>query len=95
LWPCWFESEQEGVDPCAHINAPVVPRAHLSLAGDFDRLTPPAGLGRIDAGLWMVYEAEDTLHASKLARYDMGFGNRRHARGGVVVSGAVVVIIPD
>ena len=39
----------------AQINALIAPRAHLSLAGNHDRLTPPAGLDRIDAELRRVY----------------------------------------
>jgi len=34
----------------AEINALIAPRPHLSLAGRYDRRTPPAGLDRIDAG---------------------------------------------
>ena len=39
----------------ADINALIAPRAHLSLAGNYDRLTPPAGLDRIDAALRKAY----------------------------------------
>ena len=38
----------------ADINALICPRAHLSLAGVYDRLTPPAGLHRVDAALQQV-----------------------------------------
>jgi dienelactone hydrolase len=55
----------------AQINALIAPRAHLSLAGNFDRLTPPAGLDRIDAELRQVYEAENAPEAWKLLRYDI------------------------
>jgi hypothetical protein len=54
------------------INALIAPRPHLSLAGNFDRLTPPAGLDRIDAELKQVYQAEDAPAAWKLSRYDIG-----------------------
>ena len=37
------------------INALICPRPHLSLAGIFDKLTPPLGLDRIDATLTQVY----------------------------------------
>lgn len=39
----------------ADINALIAPRPHLSLAGLHDRLTPPAGLDRIDAALRQIY----------------------------------------
>ena len=55
----------------AQINALIAPRVHLSLAGNFDRLTPPAGLDRIDAELRQVYEAENAAKAWKLLRYDI------------------------
>jgi len=56
----------------AQINALIAPRAHLSLAGNYDRLTPPAGLDRIDAELKKVYAQEGTPDAWKLLRYDIG-----------------------
>src|SRR5438445_2849491 len=56
----------------AQINALICPRAHLSLAGNFDRLTPPAGLDRIDAALRGVYAACGAAEAWKLLRYDIG-----------------------
>jgi hypothetical protein len=57
----------------AQINALIAPRAHLSLAGDFDPLTPPAGLDRIDAELRReVYKAEGAPEAWRLVRYRTG-----------------------
>jgi len=56
----------------AQINALIAPRAHLSLAGNYDPLTPPIGLDRIDAELQKVYEAEGAPDAWKLVRYDVG-----------------------
>jgi dienelactone hydrolase len=56
----------------AQINALIAPRPHLSLAGNFDPLTPPAGLDRIDAELRKVYEALGASDAWKLARYETG-----------------------
>jgi acetyl esterase/lipase len=53
----------------AQINALIAPRAHLSLAGDFDSLTPPAGLDRIDAQLREVYQAAGASEAWRLVRY--------------------------
>lgn len=41
----------------ADINALIAPRAHLSLAGKYDSLTPLDGLYRVDGALKSVYEA--------------------------------------
>ena len=56
----------------AQINALIAPRAHLSLAGNYDRLTPPAGLDRIDAELREVYAAAGVPDAWTLLRYPCG-----------------------
>jgi hypothetical protein len=56
----------------AQINALIAPRAHLSLAGNFDKLTPPAGLDRIDSELRKVYGAMNASEKWKLLRYDIG-----------------------
>lgn len=56
----------------ADINALIAPRAHLSLAGNFDRLTPPAGLERVDAALRRAYGEMGASDAWKLLRYDIG-----------------------
>jgi len=56
----------------AQINALIAPRPHLSLAGNFDLLTPPAGLDRIDAELRQTYAAEGAPDAWKLLRYETG-----------------------
>jgi dienelactone hydrolase len=56
----------------AEINALTAPRAHLSLAGNFDRLTPPAGLDRIDAALRKAYRKAGAPGAWRLLRYDVG-----------------------
>jgi hypothetical protein len=56
----------------ADVNALIAPRPHLSLAGNFDRLTPPAGLERIDAALRNVYAELGAPEAWKLLRYDIG-----------------------
>ena len=56
----------------AQINELIVPRAHLSLAGNFDSLTPPSGLDRIDAELRQTYTAQGAPEAWKLVRYDIG-----------------------
>ncbi len=56
----------------AQINALIAPRAHLSLAGDYDTLTPPAGLDRIDAELKQVYADAGAKGAWELVRYEIG-----------------------
>jgi dienelactone hydrolase len=56
----------------AEINALIAPRPHLSLAGNFDRLTPPAGLDRIDAHLRRVYAEQGASSAWQLLRYEVG-----------------------
>jgi acetyl esterase/lipase len=56
----------------AQINALIAPRAHLSLAGIFDPLTPPDGLDRIDVPLREVYAAAGAADAWHLSRYATG-----------------------
>jgi len=56
----------------AKINSLIAPRPHLSLAGNYDRLTPPAGLDRIDRELKKAYSAHGAPDAWKLIRYDIG-----------------------
>lgn len=56
----------------AQINALIAPRAHLSVAGIFDPLTPPEGLDRIDAELRAVYAAASAEDAWRLSRYATG-----------------------
>jgi len=56
----------------ARINALIAPRPHLALAGRYDRLTPPAGLERIDRELRAVYQAAGAPDAWKLIAYDHG-----------------------
>ncbi len=56
----------------AEINALIAPRPHLSLAGNYDPLTPPAGLDRIDEHLRKVYASAGAEEAWKLLRYETG-----------------------
>jgi len=56
----------------SRINALIAPRAHLSLAGNYDRLTPPAGLDIVDRELREVYAAAGASEAWRLVRYDVG-----------------------
>jgi len=55
----------------SQINALIVPRAHLGLAGKLDPLTPPEGLDRIDRDLKRAYEAAGKPENWKLLRYDV------------------------
>jgi dienelactone hydrolase len=56
----------------ADINALIAPRAHLSVAGRYDRLTPPDGLERIDRELRRVYAAAGAPDAWRLSVHDTG-----------------------
>lgn len=56
----------------AEINALICPRAHLSLAGVWDKLTPPAGLDRVDAHLQRVYADAGVPNRWQLVRYETG-----------------------
>ncbi len=56
----------------AQINALIAPRPHLSLAGNRDPLTPPAGLDRIDQEVSKVYTAQGAADRWKLLHYDSG-----------------------
>lgn len=55
----------------AQINALIAPRPHLALAGEYDKLTPPQGLDRIDAELRQVYAQAGAAEAWKLLRYEV------------------------
>lgn len=68
----------------AQINALIAPRAHLSLAGNYDPLTPPAGLDRIDAELREAYAACGASEAWRLLRYEMGHFETAHMRREIV-----------
>jgi hypothetical protein len=56
----------------AQMNALIAPRAHLSLAGNQDKLTPLAGLEKVDAELKKVYASAGHSGNWKLLRYDGG-----------------------
>lgn len=62
------------------INALIAPRPHLSLAGNYDRLTPAAGLDRVDGVLRRVYEEAGAPEAWRLLRYDTGHFETAHMR---------------
>ncbi len=54
------------------INAMIAPRAHLSIAGIYDRLTPLEGLDIINRGLTEIYSAEGAPGAWRLSKYKTG-----------------------
>ncbi|MCM8768772.1 MAG: acetylxylan esterase [Candidatus Omnitrophica bacterium] len=56
----------------AQINRLIAPRAHLSLAGEYDFLTPPDGLDRINWELKKIYGKLGAPSAWKLKRYPIG-----------------------
>lgn len=68
----------------AAINALIAPRAHLALAGNYDLLTPPAGLDRIDAALRAVYAAQGVPERWQLLRYDTGHFETAHGRAAIL-----------
>ena len=56
----------------ADINTLIAPRAHLSLAGTLDKLTPVAGLDIVDAEMKRVYAELGAPDRWKLIRYEEG-----------------------
>ena len=56
----------------ADINALIAPRAHLCLAGVYDRLTPLVGLDRVDHALKEAYARLDVPDAWRLSRHECG-----------------------
>jgi acetyl esterase/lipase len=54
------------------INTLICPRAHLSLAGNHDPLTPQHGLDRLSAAMRLVYRSADAADAWKMVREDVG-----------------------
>ncbi len=68
----------------AEINALIAPRAHLALAGNYDRLTPPAGLDRIDASLKETYAACGVPEHWRMLRYETGHYETAHGRAAII-----------
>lgn len=66
------------------INALIAPRPHLSLAGNYDPLTPPAGLDRIDRDLRAAYQNAGAPGAWRLQRYETGHFETAHMRAEVM-----------
>jgi len=56
----------------AGINALIAPRPHLSLNGNYDRLTPPSGLDKICDEMTRVYAELGAPEGWKMVRYDTG-----------------------
>ncbi|MRH42671.1 prolyl oligopeptidase family serine peptidase [Aquibacillus halophilus] len=56
----------------SEINSLIVPRFHLSLAGDYDRLVPSKGLDKLDQHLKAVYEEKGASDRWNLLRYNTG-----------------------
>ena len=67
----------------SQINALIAPRAHLALAGNYDRLTPPAGLDKVDAALKMVYGERGVPSRWKLLRYETAHFETAHGRAAI------------
>ncbi len=68
----------------AQINALIAPRPHLSLAGNYDRLTPPAGLDQIDQELKQIYGALGAQDAWQLKRYETGHFETAYMRSEIM-----------
>ena len=68
----------------AQINALIAPRAHLSLNGIYDRLTPLSGLDKIDTFLKEAYQRENAADAWKLLKYHTGHMETAAMRSEVV-----------
>jgi hypothetical protein len=66
------------------INELIAPRAHLSLAGKHDPLTPVRGLQRIDAHLRRVYDATRAEGAWRLSIHDTGHQETEEMRAEAV-----------
>lgn len=56
----------------SRINALIAPRPHLSLAGNYDPLTPPDGLDIVDRELKKVYKSHGKSSAWRLLRFETG-----------------------
>ena len=56
----------------SEINELICPRWHLSLNGDYDELTPPAGLTRVDEALTAVYAAAGVPERWRMVREACG-----------------------
>lgn len=64
----------------AAINSLIAPRAHLAVAGEFDRLTPVAGLDRVDKKLRQAYAEQGVSERWRLLRTKTGHFETASAR---------------
>jgi len=65
------------------INALIAPRPHLALAGNYDELTPPRGLDKIDTALKAVYASQGVPDNWQLIRYNTGHFETAHGRAAI------------
>lgn len=68
----------------AEINALIAPRPHLALAGLQDKLTPVAGLDRVERELNAVYQREGVPENWQLLRYDVGHQETPEGRQAII-----------
>ncbi len=68
----------------AEINALIAPRPHLSLAGNYDPLTPLAGLERIDGELKKIYAGLECSDAWELKRFNVGHFETAEMRAAIL-----------
>jgi dienelactone hydrolase len=66
------------------INALIAPRPHLSLNGDYDPLTPPRGLDKIDRALKSLYKAHGASEAWRMFRRDHGHFETAEMRAEII-----------
>ena len=68
----------------ARINAVRAAGVHLAVAGNYDPLTPPAGLDKVDEALKKVYADHGTPEKWKLLRYDTAHFETAHGRAAIL-----------
>jgi len=66
------------------INRLIAPRPHLSINGNFDRLTPPRGLDKIDQELKRTYKDLGIPEGWCMLRYNTGHLETAHGRNAVL-----------
>lgn len=65
-------------------HALIAPRPHLGLAGNYDKLTPPQGLDKIELELNTAYKEEGAPNAWKLSGYDCGHNDTEDMRREII-----------
>ena len=85
MWnsPCYVPSLLKHFTT-TEINSLIAPRPHIALAGNYDILTPPAGLDKIDRELSEIYRNEGAEDAWKMVRYNVGHIETRAMRKEIV-----------